>query len=216
MSKDQTEVGITGKPIPKPRTAKQQYELEKKRRMQKHLGTNVGGKQYTSGAKYYVPSTSATNPRTRTFEEFMSICEARVPVTRQAGDFRYSGRTGEEKAERRARVLSNSPDPKKRRQANTIRSRIKTVADRDTARASSDARQKLYRGQQLRANELAQQLMSKEEVELDEVVVTRSPEVKKRAQNIKKIRDKKEVLAALMKHAKLQKQGLADEVEYDV
>ncbi len=55
----------------------------------------------------------------------------------------------------------------------------------------------------------------KEEAQLDEVVVTRSPEVKKRAQNIKKIRDKREALAALMKHAKLQKQGLADEVEYD-
>jgi len=151
----------------------------------------------------------------RTFGEFIEICEARVPVTRQAGDFRYSGRTGEEKAERRARVLSNSPDPKKRRQANTIRSRIKTVADRDTARASSDARQKLYRGQQRRANDLAQQLMNKEEVELDEVVVTRSPEVKQRAKNIKKIRDKKELLAALQQHAKLQKQGLADEVEYD-
>jgi hypothetical protein len=47
----------------------------------------------------------------RTFSEFMEICEARVYVTRQAGDFRYSGRTGEEKAERRANVLSNSPDP---------------------------------------------------------------------------------------------------------
>jgi hypothetical protein len=57
--------------------------------------------------------------------------------------------------------------------------------------------------------------MKKEEVELDEVVVTRSPEVKQRAKNIKKIRDKKEALAALMKHAKMQKQGLADEVEYD-
>jgi hypothetical protein len=107
----------------------------------------------------------------RTFSEFMEICEAKVPVTRQAGDFRYSGRTGEEKAERRANVLSNSPDPKKRRQANTIRSKIKTVADRDTARASSDARQKLYRGQQRRANDLAQQLMKKEETELDEVLM---------------------------------------------
>jgi len=55
----------------------------------------------------------------------------------------------------------------------------------------------------------------KEEAQLDEVVVTRSPEVKKRAKNIKQIRDKKEVLAALMKHAELQKKGLADEVEYD-
>ena len=151
----------------------------------------------------------------RTFSEFMEICEAKVPVTRQAGDFRYSGRTGEEKAERRANVLSKSSDPARRRQANTIRSRIKTVADRDTARASSDARQNLYRGQQRRANDLAQQLMKKEEVELDEVVVTRSSEVKQRAKNIKKIRDKKDALAALMKHAKLQKQGIADEVEYD-
>ena len=229
----------------------------------------------------------------RTFSEFMEICEAKVPVTRQAGDFRYSGKTGEEKAERRANVLSKSEDPKKRRQANTIRSKIKTVADRDTARASSDARQKLYRGQQRRANDLAQQLMNKEENELgekfsmaadtskpqsakatklprsrernvgkhddwkdkptewgerppagkklrsrasavvgtqqrqdvetgvrkeealDEVVVTRKQEVKQRAKNIKKIRDKKDALAALMKHAKLQKQGIADEVEYD-
>jgi hypothetical protein len=55
----------------------------------------------------------------------------------------------------------------------------------------------------------------KEEAKLDEVVVTRSPEVKQRAKNIKKIRDKKETLAALQQHAKLQKQGLADEVEYD-
>ena len=104
----------------------------------------------------------------KTFAEFMAICEAKVPVTRQAGDFRYSGKTGEEKAERRAKVLSNSPDAKKRRQANTIRSKIKTVADRDTARASSDARQKLYRGQQRRANDLASQLMNKEENELGE------------------------------------------------
>jgi hypothetical protein len=104
----------------------------------------------------------------KTFAEFMSICEARVPVTRQAGDFRYSGKTGEEKAERRAKVLSNSPDAKKRRQANTIRSKIKTVADRDTARASSDAMKKLYKGQQRRASDLASQLMNKEENELGE------------------------------------------------
>lgn len=230
----------------------------------------------------------------RTFSEFMSICEARVPVTRQAGDFRYSGKTGEEKAERRVKALRSRNNPADSRRANTIEKRIKTVADRDTARASSDARQNLYRRQQRRANDLAQQLMKKEETELgekfsmaadssqpqspkatklpksrernvgrhddwkdketewgerppagkklrsrasavvgtqqrqdvetgvrkeeaqlDEVVVTRSPEVKQRAKNIKKIRDKKDALAALMKHAKLQKQGLADQVEYD-
>ena len=87
------------------------------------------------------------------------VQEGKIPVTRQAGEFRYSGKTGEEKAERRANVLSNSEDPQKRRQANTIRNKIKTVADRDTAQASSAARQKLYRGQQLRANDLAQQLI---------------------------------------------------------
>lgn len=102
-------------------------------------------------------------------EEY-EIDEAKIPVTRQAGDFRYPGKTGEEKAERRAKVLSNSPDPQKRRQANTIRKTIKTVADRDTAQASSDARQKLYRGQQRRANDLAKQLMSKEENQIGEAV----------------------------------------------
>lgn len=75
MAKDQTEVGITGQPVPRPRTAKQQHELEKKRRKPEHLGTNVGGKQYTSGKKYYVPSTTGYNPRTRTFREFVEIAE---------------------------------------------------------------------------------------------------------------------------------------------
>lgn len=55
----------------------------------------------------------------------------------------------------------------------------------------------------------------RKEEALDEVVVTKQQEVKRRAQNIKKIRDKKDALAALMKHAKLQKQGIVDEVEYD-
>jgi len=54
---------------------------------------------------------------------------------------------------------------------------------------------------------------------LDELRITKiSPEkqeVKRRAKNIKDIRTKKETLAALMKHAELQKKGLADEVEYD-
>lgn len=102
-------------------------------------------------------------------EEY-EIDEAKIPITRQAGDFRYSGKTGEEKAERRAKVLSNSPDPQKRRQANKIRKTIKTVADRDTAQASSDARQNLYRRQQRRANDLAKQLMSKEENQISEAV----------------------------------------------
>lgn len=69
--KDQTVPGITGKPVPKPRTAKQQYELEKKRRLQKHLGKNVGGVQYSSDVTPYY------NPRARTYEEFMGILEER-------------------------------------------------------------------------------------------------------------------------------------------
>jgi len=115
---------------------------------------------------------SAANYMAGKNEEY-EIDEAKIPVTRQAGEFRYSGKTGEEKAERRAKVLSNSPDPKKRRQANTIRNKIKTVADRDTARASSDARQKLYQGQQRRANDLAKQLINKEETQIGEA--TRLP-----------------------------------------
>lgn len=71
MAKDRTEVGITGKLIPKPRTAKQQYELEKKRRMEKHLGKNVGGTQYRSDVTPYY------NPRARTFKEFVELSEAR-------------------------------------------------------------------------------------------------------------------------------------------
>jgi len=51
--KDRTEVGITGKPVPKPGSAKKQYELEKKRRMRKHLGKNVGGTQYSSDVNPY-------------------------------------------------------------------------------------------------------------------------------------------------------------------
>jgi hypothetical protein len=51
--KDRTVVGLTGKPVPKPGSAKKQYELEKKRRMAKHLGKNVGGIQYQSDVNPY-------------------------------------------------------------------------------------------------------------------------------------------------------------------
>ena len=47
MAKDETEIGITGKPIPKKkRSPKKQHEFEKKRR--ENLGQNVGGKTYRS------------------------------------------------------------------------------------------------------------------------------------------------------------------------
>jgi hypothetical protein len=69
--KDQTEIGITGKLVPKPRTAKQQHELEKNRRKAKHLGKNVGGVQYSADVNPYY------NPRQRTFEEFIDIAEGK-------------------------------------------------------------------------------------------------------------------------------------------
>lgn len=90
--KDETVVGITGKPIPKPRTAKQKYELEKKRRMQKHLGKNVGGFQYSSDVNPYY------NPRARTFEEFMSIAEGKkdksLPPNAVPGTYSVDPETG--------------------------------------------------------------------------------------------------------------------------
>jgi len=106
--------------------------------------------------------------KARTFEEFIAIAEAKVPVTRQAGEFRFSGKTGEEKANNKADRLSSSQNPADRRRGNKIRNIIKTVADRDTAQATSNAMRKLYKGQQKRANELAHELMNKEEHEIDE------------------------------------------------
>lgn len=81
MAERKTVRGITGQPVPEPRTAKQQHRLEQKRRDPKHLGTNVGGVQYSSGKKYYVPSVNPyTNPRT--FREFIEIVEAhRFPLS---------------------------------------------------------------------------------------------------------------------------------------
>ena len=54
-AKDETEIGITGLPIPKKkRSPKKQYEFEKARR--KNLGTNVGGKTYKKDVTpYYNP-----------------------------------------------------------------------------------------------------------------------------------------------------------------
>lgn len=47
MAKDETEIGITGKPIPKKkRSPKKQYKFEKERR--ENLGPNVGGHTYRS------------------------------------------------------------------------------------------------------------------------------------------------------------------------
>lgn len=69
MAKDETMIGITGLPIPKKKMSPaKQHEFEKKRRA--NLGTNVGGEKYKKDV------TPGYNPRTRTFEEFMSIAEA--------------------------------------------------------------------------------------------------------------------------------------------
>jgi hypothetical protein len=52
MAKDETEIGITGKLIPKKkRSPKKQYEFEKKRR--ENLGRNVGGRTYSSDVTPY-------------------------------------------------------------------------------------------------------------------------------------------------------------------
>ncbi len=68
MAKDETEIGITGLPIPKKRmSAVKRYQFEKKRR--ENLGTNVGGHTYSKDV------TPGYNPRQRTFEEFMAIVE---------------------------------------------------------------------------------------------------------------------------------------------
>jgi hypothetical protein len=65
-AKDQTEIGITGLPIPKKKMSPaKRYEFEKKRR--ENLGTNVGGYRYSSDAN---PNY---NPRERTFREFLEI-----------------------------------------------------------------------------------------------------------------------------------------------
>jgi len=69
MAKDETMIGITGLPIPKKKMSPaKQHEFEKKRRA--NLGTNVGGERYKKDV------TPGYNPRSRTFEEFMSIAEA--------------------------------------------------------------------------------------------------------------------------------------------
>jgi hypothetical protein len=108
-----------------------------------------------------------------TFVEFIDLItpqdvidEAKLQFTRRAAG-RLDGvkKTGEEKALNKANRLSNSQNPKDRQRANKIRKTAKTVADRDAAQAGSDARQELYRRQQRRANDLAKQLMQKEDIE---------------------------------------------------
>jgi len=115
--------------------------------------TRAAKKVFTADTQALQQIKKTTKPKTKDD----AIEEEKTPVTRQAGDFRYSGRTGQEKAERRVAALRRRNTTADSRRANTIEKRIKTVADRDTAQASSDARQKLYRGQQRRANDLAQQ-----------------------------------------------------------
>lgn len=64
MAKDETEIGITGLPIPKKkRSPKKQYEFEKKRRQ--NIGPNVGGVPIRKDV------TPGYNPRQKTYEEFM-------------------------------------------------------------------------------------------------------------------------------------------------
>lgn len=106
--KDETVTGITGKPIPKPRTAKQQYELEKKRRLQKHLGKNVGGVSYSADVNPYY------NPRQRTFEEFISIVES---ILNQEESFSYGSSEYQDQLQKQ-RKEKEEKESKQREQRN--------------------------------------------------------------------------------------------------
>ncbi len=67
MAKDETEIGITGLPIPKKKRSPQnQYKFEKKRR--ENLGPNVGGRTYNSDV---TPHFNPRAIREKTFEQFM-------------------------------------------------------------------------------------------------------------------------------------------------
>jgi len=83
-AKDETEIGITGLPIPKKkRSPAKQHEFEKERR--KNLGTNVGGKTYKKDVTPYY------NPRVK--EETCPVCheepckcEANLEEGNKSGD----------------------------------------------------------------------------------------------------------------------------------
>ena len=67
---------------------------------------------------------------------------------------------------------------------------------------------------QIAGQQLEEQVVSEETNKPANVTVDRTT-VKKRARNIQRIRDNKATLKALEKHARLQKQGLADEIELE-
>lgn len=141
---------------------------EKKPEDDRMTVTAADKKANTKAWQNYKAGHSGYKAASHLNKEETEIDEAKIPVTRQAGDFRYPKKTGEEKANNKANRLSSSQNPADRRRGNKIRSVIKTVADRDTAQATSTAMRKLYKGQQKRANELAHELMNKEEHEIDE------------------------------------------------
>ena len=135
----------------------------------------------------------------KTFAEFMAICEA---VSQSDARLARSGVIS-----RHADALQRKIDDvtSGRKQEPTTKRKVTKISFID--RSNAKLREDVETG------------VRKEEAQLDELRITRiSPkkqEVKQRAKNIKQIRDKKQALTALMKHAELQKQGLADEVEYD-
>jgi len=89
MAKDETEIGITGLPIPKKkRSPAKQYKFEKQRR--ENIGPNVGGVPIKKDVTPYY------NPHQRTFEEFMNIAEGKVDPNEKLP----SGKTPLEKMER--------------------------------------------------------------------------------------------------------------------
>jgi len=136
----------------------------------------------------------------KTFAEFMAICEA---VSQSDARLARSGVISRH-ADALQREIDDVTSGRKKQEPTTKRKVTKiSFIDRSNAKLREDV----------------ETGVRKEEAQLDELRITRiSPEkqeVKQRAKNIKQIRDKKQALTALMKHAELQKQGLADEVEYD-
>ena len=150
-----------------------------------YSGAGVGRKEKVSSGSYTAPATTKK--------------KVEKPADPWSGSYKTAPKKKVEKPEAKA--------PEKKPEKKKVDRVIRKV--RATQRTSTLKRKKKSGLDDLLAS------IRNEEFQLDEVKVTRvvKPEVRERAKNIKNIRDKKAALAALMKHAKLQKQGLRDSFE---
>lgn len=150
-----------------------------------YSGAGVGRKEKVSSGSYTAPTTTKK--------------KVEKPVDPWSGSYKTAPKKKVEKPEAKA--------PEKKPEKKKVDRVIRKV--RATQRTSTLKRKKKSGLDDLLAS------IRNEEFQIDEVKVTRvvKPEVRERAKNIKNIRDKKEALSALMKHAKLQKQGLRDSFE---